>query len=322
MFNRGIGITTDATRPLRAAWDALYPRVAGTTQGALRLARAKPLGAVGAVVVLIAVVLAVFGDLIAPFDPVEPHYDNLFESPGSTFLLGTDNFGRDQLSRLIVGARPVLFVSVLSVLAGTVIGAILGLVSGFRGGWADLGIQRVIDGLLSLPTLILALSIVSVLGPSDINVVIALAVVIVPTASRVVRSVTLSAKEEVYVEAARSLGASDRRIIFRHLAPNTLAPLIVLATNQIGWAIVVVAALSFLGISSPPPEPSWGRLLSEGVRQYANQAPWLTISSAIFITFTVFGFAALGDAVRDLLDPRLRGANVRQSGLGDQSAGP
>ena len=289
-------------------------RCCGVSLIMLRTARSKPLGAIGAVVVLVAAVLAAFGPLIAPFDPLEAHYDNLFEGPGGTFLLGTDNFGRDQLSRLIVGARPVLFVSVVSVVVGSLIGALLGLVSGFRGGWVDLGIQRVIDGLLSLPTLILALSIVSLLGPSDVNVIIALAVVVVPIASRVVRSVTLSAKEEVYVEAARSLGASDSRIIFRHIAPNTLPSLMVLVTNQIGWAIVVVAALSFLGVASPPPEPAWGRMLSEGVRQHANTAPWLTISSALFITFSVFGFAAMGDAARDLLDPRLRGADVRVSG--------
>ena len=272
------------------------------------------MGAIGLLFVLLAAVLAVFGPLVAPFDPLEPHYDDSLVAPRWKYLFGTDIFGRDQLSRLIAGARPVLFVSVVSVLAGGLIGALLGLVSGFRGGGVDLGIQRVMDGLLSLPTLILALSIVSALGPGDINVVIAIAVVTVPIASRLVRSVTLSAKEEVYVEAARSLGASDWRIMFRHIAPNTLAPWLVLVTNQIGWAIIVAAALSFLGVSSSPPAASWGRMLSEGVKTYANTAPWLTISTAFFITFTVFGFAAVGDAARDLLDPRLRGTGVRGSG--------
>ena len=251
--------------------------------------------------------LAVLAPVISPFDPLATHYSDRLEAPQLKFLLGTDDFGRDVLSRLIWGTRQALYVGVASTAIGMTVGGLLGLVSAFRGGWLDILMQRVMDAILSFPVLILALVIVAMLGARDINVIAAIAVVNVPIANRVLRSVMLSAKEEVYVDAARAIGASDRRMIFRHILPNIMAPFIIVVTGQLAWAIVVASSLSFLGAASPPPEPSWGRMIAEGVQQFAERAPWLAIFPGVFLAVTIFGFNILGDALRDVLDPRLRG---------------
>ena len=271
-----------------------------------QFARTTPAGAVGAILVLVMVVLAVFGPLIQPYGPLDTNFNDLFRGPGGDFLLGTDYLGRDQFSRLIAGARPAIFVSIASVFAGVVIGGLIGTVSGFIGGWLDLTLQRIMDGLLTMPTLILALALVTVLGRGDVNVGIAIATIAIPIANRLTRAVTLSSKEETYVEAARAIGASSARVMFRHVGPNLIPPLLVVVSNLISFAIIIAAALAFLGVSDSPPTPSWGLMLSEGVDQYSTQAPWLVIGPAVFIFITILGFTLLGDAGRDYLDPRMR----------------
>ncbi len=271
-----------------------------------QFARTTPAGAVGGVLVLAMLVLAVFGPLIQPYGPLDTNFNDLFRGPGGDFLLGTDYLGRDQFSRLIAGARPAIFVSIASVFAGVVIGGLIGTVSGFIGGWLDLTLQRIMDGLLTMPTLILALALVTVLGRGDVNVGIAIATIAIPIANRLTRAVTLYSKEETYVEAARAIGASSVRVMFRHVGPNLIPPLLVVVSNLISFAIIIAAALAFLGVSDSPPTPSWGLMLSEGVDQYSTRAPWLVIGPAVFIFTTILGFTLLGDAGRDYLDPRMR----------------
>jgi len=274
---------------------------------AARFARDNPVAA-GAVLVLVLLgVLAAFGPLIAPFDPLEFHAKDRFASPSGTYLMGTDEFGRDQLSRLIDGTRSVFTIAVTSVAIGVTVGALIGLLSGYYGGWLDSILQRVMDSMMAIPLLVLTLAILAMLGRSDLNVVAAIAAVNVPIANRVIRSATLSVKEEPYIAAARALGASDWRISLRHIGPNVLAPYLVIVTTQLSWAIIVASALSFLGVASPPPAPSWGAMLSEGAREFAERAPWLAVFPALFVFMSVLSFNLVGDVLRDSLDPRLRG---------------
>lgn len=275
-------------------------------KGLVQLARRKPLGTAGAAIVLLMVVVALFAPVIAPYDPLETHYSDRLHGPQWEYPLGTDDFGRDVLSRLIMGTRSALSIAVVSVAIGVTAGGLIGLVSAFWGGWLDMIVQRFMDGLLAFPILVLALGVVAMLGPQDIYVIIALAVVNMPIASRLLRAVALSTKEELYVTAARVLGASEWRLLFRHILPNILSPYLVVVSTQFAWAVIVAASLSFLGVASPPPEPSWGRMLAEGTREFAERAPWLVIFPGLFVSLAVFGFNLLGDAVRDALDPRLR----------------
>lgn len=309
-------LTTSGNRIPGSAWavqwlamvaDCLLPNLRNLPRGLLRFARTKPLGAVSMILVIMFVLAAIFQPVISPYPPLKTNYDAQLVAPGWANLLGTDDFGRDVLSRLLLGTRQALYVGVLSVVIGVTAGSLLGLISAYRGGWVDMVSQRIMDGLLSFPVLILALAIVAMLGPSDINVITAIAIVNVPTANRMLRSVTLSAKEEPYVESARAVGCSDSRLLFRHILPNVVAPYIVVATGQLAWAIIVASSLSFLGVASPPPEPTWGGMLAEGVQHYAEKAPWLAIAPAVFLAVAIFSFNLLGDAMRDLLDPRLRG---------------
>lgn len=268
--------------------------------------RHQPLGAIGGFIILAFCVVAVFAPLIAPYDPVRVDSARLLLPPNAQNLLGTDEFGRDIFSRLIWGARISLLVGLLAVLLGTTTGSILGLISGFFGGKLDTIIQRVMDTLMAFPMLVLALAMVAALGSSIQNVIFALAVVIMPNAARVIRSTTLSVREKPFVEAARNLGLSKWRILFRHVLPNCIAPYIILATAALGSAILSEASLSFLGLGTPPPDPSWGAMLSGKTQRYMTEAPWLAIFPGLAITFVVFGFNFLGDALRDALDPRLR----------------
>ena len=281
----------------------------------LRFGRRKPLGAVGGLVVAGLVVAAALAPLVAPFDPYESHVKQRYAPPGETnqeeaggqFLLGTDQLGRDTLSRLLHGARISLYVGLVSVGIGVTLGALLGIISGYLGGTVDLLVQRVVDAFMAFPALILALGIMAVLGASVTNVIITLVILFIPGSSRVVRSTALSIKESVYVEAARAVGGSDRHIIIRHVIPNCMAPYIVFATANVGFAIIVEASLSFLGLGSPPDAPSWGGMLSTAGRKYIEVAPWLLLWPSVAISIVVFGFNLLGDALRDVLDPRLRG---------------
>lgn len=285
------------------------PAHAGATPlGFLRsLAARKPLGFVGLLVIVLMGLVALLAPLLAPYDPIHIYFDKVFRPPGREFLLGTDNVGRDILSRIIWGARISLVVGLASAGIGAVLGASVGLVSAYVGGTLDILVQRVVDSLMVFPSLILGLAIVGILGPSLTNVVAAIAIVLLPQAARVIRSVALAAKGNPYIEAARAIGASNLRIMLAHLLPQCVAPFIVIATAEIGSAIVVEASLSFLGVGVPPPEPSWGGMLAGAARRYAETAPWMGVFPGIAISMTVFGFNYLGDALRDVLDPRMRG---------------
>ena len=284
-----------------------YPRITGRVGRAVaRTLAMKPLGSLGALIVIVMAMFAILGPWIAPYDALRTDYDNILVGPRWANPFGTDHFGRDILSRLIAATRPAFVVAISSVVIGVTTGAILGLLSAFKGGMIDALTQRFMDAMLAVPIIVLVLAIVAVLGPQDLNVAIAIGIVNVPIANRVLRSVTLSVKQEMYIQSAVAIGASDTRIMLRHVAPNVVAPYIVLFTAQIGWAIIAAAALSFLGAASPPPEPSWGGMLSVGTRVHAETAPWMVIFPGVFITLTVYGFNLVGDAIRDLLDPRLR----------------
>lgn len=277
----------------------------------LTLARRKPLGAAGAVVTLLCILVAVFAPVMAPYDPYEFNLTARglpvrMQAPNAEFLFGTDPLGRDVLSRIIHGARISLLVGFLSVALGITVGTGIGLASGYWEGKVDQVLQRIVDTLMAFPGIVLALAVMAVLGQSLTNIILVIGLVIAPGSSRVVRGTVLSIKHNVYIDAARSVGASDLRIVLRHILPNVFAPIIVLASVWIGNAIVIEAALSFLGLGTPPPTPSWGGMLAgEGQRNLEN-APWLAIFPGVAISITVLAFNMLGDALRDVLDPRLR----------------
>ena len=268
--------------------------------------RRYPLGAIGALIMLAFVAIAIFADAIATFDPLTTNARASLAPPGGEHTLGADFMGRDVLARIIYGARISLAVGLGATALGCLIGMAVGLMSGFFGGWFDLIVQRVIDIMQALPLLVMALVMAASLGPSMTNTIIAIAIPLVPNVARIIRSNTLSLREMPYVEAARAIGMSEMRIAVSHVLPNTLAPLIVLATAQFGSAILVESALAFLGLGIPEPHPSWGRMLSESAAEYVRTAPWLVIFPGVAISAVVFGTNLLGDAIRDILDPRQR----------------
>ena len=285
-------------RPKRTAWETI-----------VNFAQRKPLGAFGAIIMIVLMVVAVLAPVIATDDPRLTNASQRFSPPGGETWLGGDQIGRDVFSRLVYGTRISLVVGLLSVLFGVTIGAFIGIVSGYFGGVTDLIIQRIMDAMMSFPALILALAIMAILGASVTNVVIALSAVFIPGAARTIRSQALSIKEVDYILAARAVGAGDWRIILRHMAPNCAATFIVLASISLGWAIVVEASLSFLGVGIPPDVPSWGGMLNGVAQNSLDVAPWLGVFPGLAIAITVFAVNLLGDALRDVLDPRLRGAN-------------
>ncbi|RPH84191.1 MAG: ABC transporter permease [Candidatus Rokuibacteriota bacterium] len=265
----------------------------------------QPLGAAGALIVTVLIVAAVFAPVLAPHGPKDAAFAP-YLPPSPAFLMGTDHLGRDMLSRVVWGARLSLYVGLTSVLLGITLGALWGIVTAYFGGVTDSSSQRVVDSLMALPPIVLALALMAALGQSVTNVIIALSVLLIPTAARTMRSVALSIKEMPYVESARAAGAAEWRIIFRHVVPNTLATYIVMFTVNIAYAIVVEASLSFLGLGAPPDEPSWGSMLTAGT-QALETAPWMVFFPGLAISLTVFGLNLLGDSIRDLTDPRLRG---------------
>ena len=251
--------------------------------------------------------VAASADLICRFDPLSVDSAHRLAAPSAQHWLGTDSFGRDVWSRIIHGARISLAVGIGSTALGSSIGVMVGLASGYLSGWVDLVFQRITDILQALPLLVLALVMTAALGPSLPNVIIAIAIPLIPTVARVIRANTLALRELPFVEAAKSIGMSETRIALRHVLPNTLAPLIVLATAQLGSTILTEASLSFLGLGIPEPYPSWGRMLSESAAEYVRTAPWLVIFPGVAISLAVFGTNLFGDALRDILDPRQRG---------------
>ena len=275
-------------------------------QEALYFVRRYPLGAIGAVIMALFVLTALFAGTIAPFDPTATDAPASLARPGGVHLLGADFMGRDVFSRIVHGARISLAVGLCATALGCLIGVTIGLASGYLGGTFDLLVQRLIDVLQSLPLLVMALVMAASLGPSLTNTIVAIAIPLVPNVARIIRSNTLTLREMPFVEAARAVGMSEARIALRHVLPNTLAPLIVLATAQVGSAILVESALSFLGLGIPEPHPSWGRMLSESAAEYVRTAPWLVIFPGVAISSVVFGTNLFGDAIRDILDPRQR----------------
>jgi ABC-type dipeptide/oligopeptide/nickel transport system permease subunit len=275
------------------------------------LVRRKPLGAVSAVIILALVLVAILAPLLAPRDPYELNLNERglpvrMQAPSAAFPLGTDPLGRDVLSRIVYGARVSLIVGFASVIIGTMLGTVLGLVSGYWEGRLDYVIQRGVDTAMAIPGIVLALAVMSVLGQSLTNIILVIALVIAPGASRVVRGAVLAVKQHTFVDAAEALGASPGRVVARHVLPNVFAPILVIATVWLGNAIVIEAALSFLGLGTPPPTPTWGGMLSGEGRRNLETAPHLAIFPGMAISVVVLAFNMLGDALRDLLDPRLR----------------
>ena len=272
---------------------------------ARRLLRRQPLGVAGAVVVLVLVITALFAPVLAPHGPKDTAFGQ-FVPPGREFPMGTDNLGRDVLSRVIWGARLSLYVGLASVLVGITIGSLWGIFTGYYGGIADTSSQRIVDCVMALPPIILALSLMAAVGQSVNNVILALTILLTPTAARTLRAVALGVSASPFIEAARAAGTSHLRIVLRHILPNCLATYIVLVTTNISYAIVVEASLSFLGVGAPPDEPSWGGMLTAGT-QAMETAPWLIFFPGVAISLAVFALNLLGDAIRDIADPRLRG---------------
>ena len=275
------------------------------------LVRRKPLGAASALILCGLVVVAILAPVLAPYDPYkfnlnERGLPSRLQPPNAKFLCGTDPLGRDVLSRIVYGSRVSLIVGFASVAIGTLLGTLLGLVSGYWEGGVDQVLQRAVDTMMALPGIVLALAVVSVLGQSLTNIILVIGLVIAPGASRVVRGTVLSIKQNTFIDAAYAAGASSWRIVLRHILPNAFAPILIIASVWLGNAIVIEAALSFLGLGTPPPTPTWGGMLSGEGRRNLETAPYLAIFPGLAISIVVLAFNMLGDALRDLLDPRLR----------------
>jgi peptide/nickel transport system permease protein len=270
-----------------------------------RLLRRQPLGAAGGFIVLVLILVALLAPRLAPHGPKEATFAP-YLPPSAEFPMGTDQVGRDVMSRVIWGARLSLYVGLVSVVFGITAGALWGAVTAYVGGAADTGSQRVVDAVMALPPIILALALMAALGQSVNNVILALVVLLTPTAARTIRSVALGVVASPYMEAAHAVGASRWRIICRHLIPNCLAAYIVLVTTNVSYAIVVEASLSFIGAGAPPDEPSWGGMLTAGI-QALETAPWMVFFPGLTISLAVFGLNLFGDSIRDVTDPRLRG---------------
>ncbi|WP_027410683.1 ABC transporter permease [Anoxybacteroides tepidamans] len=260
---------------------------------------------VGTGIVLFFILLAIFAPLLAPYGINEQNLSLRLQAPSKEHLFGTDDFGRDILSRVIYGARISLWVGFFSVLGSVIVGSLLGIVAGYYGRWIDGIISRIFDIMLAFPSILLAIGIVAVLGPSLQNALIAIAVINIPNFGRLIRSRVLSIKQEEYIMAARAIGMSDARILFHHILPNSMAPIIVQGTLAIATAIIEAAALGFLGLGAQPPNPEWGTMLASS-KDFLTQAPWTMVFPGLAIMLTVLGFNLMGDGLRDALDPRMK----------------
>ncbi|KMK77828.1 diguanylate cyclase [Alkalihalobacillus pseudalcaliphilus] len=260
---------------------------------------------IGAVFIIFFFILAIIGPYITPYDPITPDFSKTFQGPSAEHWFGTDDKGRDILSRILDGTRLSLFIGISATFLGAVTGVILGILSGYYGRWLDSLIMRLCDVLLAFPGILLALAIISILGPSTMNVIIAVAFYAIPSFARIVRGSTLGVKKLEYIDAIKAVGATDFRIIFKHILPNIMSPIIVQTTLYIASAIITSSALSFLGLGTTPPDIEWGRMLSEG-RSYIAQAPHITLFPGIAIVMVVIGFNLFGDGLRDALDPRTK----------------
>ncbi len=277
-------------------------------EGFFSFVRRSPMSAFWGLVAAAIVVMAVSAPVLAPYDPLKSNFRAMTKPPNEKNWFGTDQVGRDTLSRVIHGSRTSLMVAFAAVLFGTTLGALWGLACGFFGGRFDLISQRLIEFMQSFPDLILAMAIAMALGAGTWTVIVAIAITRIPFGGRVIRSVVLSLKEMQYVEAARGIGASNRRLMFRHILPQCVAPYLILATTHLGVAIVIEASLGFLGVGIPPPSPTWGNMLSDALNSGLVPPWWLVLFPGLAITLTVLAFNLLGDGIRDALDPRLRNA--------------
>ena len=279
----------------------------GQLRVALKFVRRQPLGAIGFAVFLVSALAAIFAPVFATADPLAQDYLVRLQGPSTEHFLGTDELGRDLYSRIVFGARVSLMVAFYSIGLGTGAGLLLGIVSGYLGGRVDNLVQRATEVMLAFPEVLLALAIVAALGGGLDKVIIAVSIVFGPRTLRVIRGTVLSVKQNVYVEAARAVGATNMRIMLRHILPNIMAPYLIVASTLLGSAILTEATLSFLGLGVPPPHASWGRMLSGAATQYARSAPWMVIFPGLAITVLVMAFNFFGDALRDVWDPKLRG---------------
>ena len=271
-------------------------------------ARRSPMSAFWGVIVVLILGMSIAAPVIAPYEPLKSDFRRMSREPDARNVFGTDQIGRDVLSRVIHGSRASLTVAVAAVVLGTTLGAFWGMASGFLGGRFDIYSQRILEFLQSFPDLILAMAIAMALGAGTGTVIIAIAITRIPFGGRVIRSVVLSLKEMQYVEAARGLGASNMRMMIRHIMPQCIAPYLILATTHLGVAIIIEASLGFLGVGIPPPTPTWGNMLADSLNAGLVPPWWLVLFPGMAITITVLAFNLLGDGIRDVLDPRLRGA--------------
>jgi peptide/nickel transport system permease protein len=283
-------------RPQRSRWVAAV----------LDFTRRRPLGALGAFAIAVGLVVATFAPALAPYDPVAADFGAMLQAPSAAHPLGTDSFGRDVLSRLVYGSRTALLVGFGSAVLGATLGAIIGVGSAYFGGRIDLLLQRIMDVFLSFPLIVLALALVAILGNSIPNVILAITVPMIPRAALVIRSSALAIREMPYVDAARAAGFGHRRIIFRHMLPNVMAPYLIMLTAFLGQAILAESSLSFLGLGVQEPTAAWGLMLRGAAVEFAETAPWMAIFPGLAISLAVFGFNLFGDSLRDALDPRLR----------------
>jgi peptide/nickel transport system permease protein len=296
--------TTAALRDTAVATKALGMTTRTPRQMYLKRFRESPLCIIGSILIALLVFLALFGPFLAPNDPILVNTPDRFTAPGSDYLFGTDEFGRDIFSRILYGARIAVQVGLVSVVVAFVGGITLGLISGYYGGWVDTVLSRILEIWLSFPDILFVIAVVAILGPSLNTVIIALGFLSIPAYARIVRGSVLSARQETYVEAARSVGVSNARIMAKHILPNVVAPLIILSSMRFGSALLTGAGLSFIGLGAQPPQPEWGAILSGG-RMYMYQAPWITVFPGMTIALFVLGVNMLGDGLRDVFDPRL-----------------
>lgn len=273
-----------------------------------RLFRTKPLGAAGGVVFLIFLFCGIFADVLAPYGMNEISPINRLKPPSLEFPFGTDNLGRDMLSRCLYGAQLSVIIGLSAATLATLVSVVIGILTGYLGGKTDMVTQRVVDAWMSFPDLIILIVVVSVLGPGMPQIIGTLGLLLGIAGSRIIRSAVVSVRENMYVHAAQSIGAGTGRILVRHILPNILPPIIVLFTTRVGAVILAESGLSFLGLGVPPPAPTWGGMLSGAGRTYMFQGPWLALAPGLCLTVVVYATNVFGDALRDLLDPRLRGS--------------
>ena len=289
-----------------AASDDLAESPRSWRTGTIKFCRRQPLGSVGLALVLVMAVAGLAAEWIAPYSPTANDFAAMTEPPSWAHLMGTDQFGRDLFSRIVFGARTALIVGFSCAIVGGVAGLVLGVASAYFGGRLDLVLQRVLDVVMAFPLIIMALAVIAIFGSGVFNVIVAIAIPLIPRCARVVRSSALAIREVPYIDAARACGFGHARIILRHMMPNVLAPFLIMLTAFVGQAILAEASLSYLGLGVQEPTPAWGLMLQGGAEEFASTAPWIAVFPGLAIALSVFGFSLFGDALRDAMDPKLR----------------